>query len=90
MKSITVEGIDPNLSQKLEETAQARDITVNQLLLDLIHAHFDETPEEGPPFHDLDHLFGRWTEEEFQRIQGKIDEEKIMDVVHPENYKDSG
>ncbi|MFP4031723.1 MAG: hypothetical protein ACLFTV_09195 [Desulfococcaceae bacterium] len=48
----------------------------------VIRLHFDKmeaAPEDGPPFHDLDHLFGRWTEEEFQRIQGKIDEERRID-----------
>lgn len=84
MKSITIKGIDPDLSDKLEETAKARNITINRLLLDLLHAHFDETPEDGTVFQDLDHLFGRWSEEEFQRIQGKIDEERTID---PELWK---
>ena len=60
--------------------------------LPVIRLHFgetEETLEEGPPFHDLDHLFGRWTEKEFQRIQGKIDEERRMDAIHPQNHKDS-
>jgi hypothetical protein len=30
-------------------------------------------------YHDLDHLFGRWTEEEFTGIQGKIDQERRID-----------
>jgi len=28
---------------------------------------------------DLDHLFGRWDEEAFQRIQGRIDAERQVD-----------
>ena len=23
-------------------------------------------------YHDLDHIFGRWSQEEFDRIQGKL------------------
>jgi len=30
-------------------------------------------------YHDLDHLLGRWSEEEFQQIQGKIDSERTID-----------
>jgi hypothetical protein len=29
--------------------------------------------------HDLDHLFGRWDEKEFNQIQGKIDRERKID-----------
>ena len=29
--------------------------------------------------HDLDHLFGRWDEDEFTQIQQKIDSERRID-----------
>jgi len=29
--------------------------------------------------HDMDHIFGRWSKEEFDRIQGKIDAERKID-----------
>ena len=30
-------------------------------------------------YHDLDHLFGKWDKEEFEKIQGKIDRERVID-----------
>jgi Arc/MetJ family transcription regulator len=33
----------------------------------------------GKEFHDLDHLFGSWTEEEFREIQGRIDADRKID-----------
>lgn len=27
-------------------------------------------------YHDMDHFFGSWSKDEFQAIQGKIDEER--------------
>ena len=30
-------------------------------------------------YHDLDHIFGSWSTEEFERIQGKIDKERKID-----------
>ncbi|CAN2040164.1 Antitoxin [Candidatus Magnetomoraceae bacterium gMMP-15] len=30
-------------------------------------------------YHDMDHLFGRWSEKEFAQIQGKIDLERKID-----------
>jgi hypothetical protein len=29
--------------------------------------------------HDLDHLFGQWSEEEFEKIQDKISRERQID-----------
>ena len=29
--------------------------------------------------HDMDNLFGRWSQEEFDTIQGKIDSERKID-----------
>ncbi len=29
--------------------------------------------------HDMDHLFGRWSQEEFEKVQGKIDSERKID-----------
>jgi hypothetical protein len=74
-----VHQIQCHLRNRSRSLRKARNISVNQLLLNILHANFGETQEEGPPFHDLDHIFGRWTEEKFQRIQEKIDEERRID-----------
>jgi hypothetical protein len=30
-------------------------------------------------YHDLDHLFGKWSDKEFEKIQGKINSERKID-----------
>jgi hypothetical protein len=81
MKTITVRGIDAQLAEKMKQTAKDEGKSVNQLVLDSIK---DRLGEKGRKkftrvYHDMDHLFGKWTQEEFEAIQGKIEAERKID-----------
>lgn len=54
---------------------------MNQTALDALRRQFGlEKLRRFTEVHsDLDHLFGRWDEHEFARIQGKIDSERRID-----------
>lgn len=81
MKTLTVRGIDPLLSQKLKEIARQEGKSINQLVLDAIKQHFGLEKEKKFTriYHDLDHLFGSWSREEYDLVQGKIDRERGID-----------
>jgi len=86
MKSITIRGVDSVLAEKMKQTALDENQSVNQLVLDVLQEHFGLKKQKRftKVHRDMDHLFGRWSEEEFQQIQGKIDEERVID---PELWK---
>jgi len=81
MKTLTVRGIDPLLSKKLKEIAKQEGKSVNQLVLDAMKQHFglEKQKKYTRIYHDLDHLFGRWSQEEYDLVQGKIDKERKID-----------
>ena len=81
MKTITVRGIDSILSEKLKQTAKEEGRSVNQVVIDTIKQRFGIKKEKiyTMVYHDLDYIFGRWSTEEFERIQGKIDKERKID-----------
>jgi hypothetical protein len=81
MKTITVRGIDPDMAEKLKKTAAKENKSLNQLLLDLIELRVGAKKEKKftREYDDLDSLFGRWSQQEFQTIQGRIDEERAID-----------
>jgi hypothetical protein len=81
MKTITVRGLDPSLAEKLKQTAKKEGKSVNQLVIDTIKQHLGMKKEKRFTFvhHDMDHIFGRWSQQEFDRIQGKIDSEQMVD-----------
>lgn len=76
MTSLSIRGIDPNLATTLKQQAQASGKSVNQLVLDILKEHtgLQKQKQFTQKYHDLDFLFGQWTESEFQNIQAKIDD----------------
>ena len=81
LKSMTLHGLDSQLVAKLREEAEREGKSVNQTVLDALRKQFGlDKPRRFTEVHrDLDHLFGRWDEDEFARIQQKIDSERRID-----------
>jgi predicted CopG family antitoxin len=81
MKTITIRRIDDQLAELLKEKARKDQKSINQLLLDTLRSSLGLSSEKKftAEFHDLDHLFGQWSEEEFEKIQGKISRERQID-----------
>lgn len=81
MKTMTVRGIDPSLAEKLKEAAKREGKSVNRYVVDSMKILLGEEKEKrfSVQYDDMDDLFGRWSQEEFERIQGKIDSERKID-----------
>ena len=81
MKTITVRGLESFLAEKLKQTARKEGKSVNQLVIDTIKLYLGMKKEKQftAIHHDMDHIFGRWSEQEFDRIQEKIDSERKID-----------
>jgi hypothetical protein len=81
MKAITIRGIDASVSEKLKQTAQKEGKSVNRFILELISQSMGEGKKNKPirRHKDLDNLFGKWSKDEFDRIQGIIDRQRNID-----------
>ena len=81
MKAITIRGIDSSVSEKLKQVAKTEGKSVNQLVLDLIRQNvgMQKKKKFTIQHHDLDHLFGKWSGAEFEKIQGFIDSQRKID-----------
>lgn len=82
MKSISIQGIDEQLSVLLKQQAATARKSVNQFILDTLKKHLGlEKEKKFTAEHcDLDSLFGTWTEEEFRSIQERIGSERRIDT----------
>jgi len=82
MKTLTVRGIDPALTETLRAEAKIQAKSINQVVIEALRARFNL--EKGKKFtavhHDLDHLFGSWSPEEYERIQGVTDNQRKIDA----------
>ena len=81
MKTITVRRLEPSLAKKLKQVANREGKSVNQLVIDTIKQYLGMKKEKRftVVYHDMDHIFGRWSDEEFEQIQGKIDSERKVE-----------
>jgi len=81
VKTMTVRGIDPSLAERLKEAAKQEGKSVNRYVVDSMKILLGEEKEKrfSVQYDDMDDLFGRWSQEEFERIQGKIDSERKID-----------
>jgi len=81
MKAVTIRGIEPEVSEKLKSIAAKQGKSVNQLMLEFINKNlgFEKENNYSRKYHDLDDLFGTWSDEEYQCIQGKISSERQVD-----------
>ena len=81
MKTMTIRGLEPSLLDKLKANAKKQDKSLNQFVIDTLKQQVGMKKEKKftAVYHDLDHLFGKWSDKEFEKIQGKIDSERIID-----------
>ena len=81
MKAITIRGIDNHVSEKLKKAAKEEGISVNRFILELINQNLGLQKKKrfSKKHQDLDHLFGRWSEDEFEKIQNIVNAQKKID-----------
>ena len=73
MKAITIRGINSDMSVKLKQVAESEKKSVNQLVLDLLKQNIgmQKKKKYTKTHNDLDDLFGRWSDEEFDKMAKK-------------------
>ncbi len=81
MKTITIRGLNEHLSEKLKQAAKKEAKSINQFVIDSIRKSLGEEKEKkfSVIHHDMDHLFGKWSEKEYKQIEKTIHMERKID-----------
>ena len=81
MKNMTLRGLETQLADSLQRAAKEEGKSINQFVLDTLKKQLGLEKEKRftVVHHDMDNLFGRWSEREFKQIQTKIDAESQID-----------
>ena len=81
MSSLSIRGLDDDLSERLKKLASEEQKSVNQFVIDILKQQLGITKNRRftQCFHDLDQLFGSWSNETFDTIHEKIDSERNID-----------
>jgi hypothetical protein len=67
--------------QKLKQAAKEKGKSINQFIIETLKKSLDIEKQQRftVVHHDLDQLFGSWSEDEFEHIQKKINNELKID-----------
>jgi len=81
MKTMTIRGLNERLSEKLKQAAKKEAKSINQFVIDSIRKSLGEEKEKkfSVIHHDMDHLFGKWSEQESEQIEKIIHMERKID-----------
>ena len=83
MATMTIRGIDDEVSKLLKDRAKSEDISVNGLILKMIKESLGiEKKKRTKTYRDLDHLAGTWSEKDFNEFQKRVEDmEKIDEEI---------
>ena len=86
MKQLTVRGVDPQLEFRLKQEAHRRGLSMNRTVLAMLRQAAGISNAETKPreYHDLDHLMGKWTEQEAREFDKAL---KEMRRIEPEIWQ---
>ena len=81
MSSLSIRGLDDELSEQLKRVALAEQKSINQFVIDTLKQRLGiaKNKKYTQCFHDLDQLFGSWDNELLDAVQGKVDSERHID-----------
>lgn len=81
MSQLTVRDVDERLAEALRREAEARGLSVNRLVLQLLRESVGLSSSKQPPiFTDLDHLAGTWSAENAAEIEPHLSTQRRIDV----------
>ncbi len=82
--TITVRNLPPAVAKAVRDRARKEKLSLNRTVIRLLEEATGEKRARKVVHHDLDHLAGRWSEEEYQRFMAALAEQRRID---PEMWK---
>jgi hypothetical protein len=81
MKALTIRGVDPEVAEKLKITAREQGKSVNNLIIEFIKINLGliKKKQFSCKYDDLDKLFGRWNDDEFNKVNHSINIQRQID-----------
>ncbi len=80
MTQLTVRDVDEHLGNALKREAEARGLSVNKLVLQLLRESVGLSPQSRPAVYtDLDYLAGTWSDEEAADFERQLSQQRTLD-----------
>ncbi len=81
---MTIRNVGINLHQAVKNEAQRRGLSINRYVLLIMREAVglgDGQLDQAIEFHDLDHMAGTWTEEEYMHFEEVLNSQRKDDEV---------
>jgi antitoxin FitA-like protein len=82
--AITVRNLPPAVAKAVKDKARKERLSLNQAIVRLLEEATGEKRSKKVAHHDLDHLAGKWSEEQYQQFMDALREQRQID---PEMWK---
>jgi hypothetical protein len=79
MNAITVRNLPPAVAKAVKEKARKEKLSLNRAIVRLLEEATGEKRTAKVIHHDLDHLAGTWSEEEYQQVMAALREQRQID-----------
>ena len=82
MKQLTIRNVGIDLHRAIKNEAQRRGLSINRYVLLILREAVgfgDGQLDQDIEFHDLDHLSGTWTEEEYRQFAEALNSQRKID-----------
>jgi hypothetical protein len=79
MNAITVRNLPPAVAKAVKEKARKDKLSLNRAIVLLLEEATGERGGKKVIHHELDHLAGTWSEEEYQQFMAALREQRQID-----------
>lgn len=82
MKQLTIRNVGSDLHQAVKNEARRRGLSINRYVLLILRDAVglgDGQSNQTIEFHDLDHLAGTWTEEEYRQFEEVLNSQRKIE-----------
>jgi hypothetical protein len=79
MNAITVRNLPPGVVRAVKEKARREKLSLNRAIVALLEEATGSQPGRSVLHHELDHLAGRWSDEEYREFMEALREQRQVD-----------
>ena len=78
--TITIRNLPPEVEREIRKQAREKGISANKAVIGLLEKQLGlRRKEKNKKHHDLDHLFGAWTEKQSEEFDKALAEQREID-----------
>jgi hypothetical protein len=79
MKAITLRNLPPDVAKAVKQKARSEGLSLNRAIIRLLEETMGGGGSSKEVHHDLDHLAGRWSEQEYQGFMEALRDQRRID-----------